>query len=211
MLCLGRILTSKSLTKKRGRAATVVALDLHACSHLQRQPQSQPGSTAPAHAQALCLQQPTGGLLAAGLRPAGLGARSVEAPAATEPAGRGAAGQQRGLRHRKAAAPVAAAPTGKNPAGAAASETAPPAGADSRAEPPAGAPTYSGSDPSGRATCRRGQRPRPAAQAAAGRVAAAAAAKRGKDIRVFCVKDSFAPRNLRNSSFYLLSKLRKYP
>ena len=32
VLCLGRILTSKSLTQKQGRAATVAALDLHACS-----------------------------------------------------------------------------------------------------------------------------------------------------------------------------------
>ncbi|MUG03522.1 hypothetical protein ECC01_21255 [Bacillus tequilensis] len=186
MLCLGRILTSKSLTQKRERAATVAALDLRACSAAEGR------------------QHSAGACACASAVPAAAGRRSA--------CSRLAAGGQRCLPPLLPRAKPP--PQGRPPGG-----TAPPAGAASRAEPPAegaaltgnpapaGAPTRSGSAASGRAACRRGQRPRPAAQAAASRVAAAAAAKGSRALGFFWEKDSFAPQNLRNSSFCLLAKL----
>ena len=208
MLCLGRILTSKSLTQKRGRAATVAALDLRACSAAEGR-QHSAGACASA-VPAAAGRRSACSRLAAG----GAGSPRVEAPAAAEPAGRGAAGHQRGLRHRRAAAPVAAAPTGKNPAGAAASEAAPPAGAASPAELPAvaAAPEW-GAHPQRQRrqrACRLQARavPSPRRTGAAGRVAAAAAAEGELG---FWAKRQFCPYEFDKFQFLSFVQITKIP
>ena len=71
VLCLGRILTSKSLTQKRGRAATVVALDLRACSVAE-------GGQ---HRGCVCSSRPAACLQQACCRPAAAGTALAHAPA----------------------------------------------------------------------------------------------------------------------------------
>ena len=188
--------------------------------------QPQPGSTAPAQAQALCLQQPAGGLLAAGLLLAGLAThgqrrRREAAPAAerkrrlppqgsdarrlppllprAKPPHRGGrpAGQHRLRRQRRPKGEPTCSDAcrrysrGRNPphrGGRLAGQHRP-----RRRRRPKRAPTRSGIAASGRAACRRGQCPRPAAQAAAGRVAAAAQQRKGERVLGFSVQKTVLP------------------
>ena len=129
VLCLGRILTSKSLTQKQGRAATVAALDLRAYSVAE-------GGL---HRGCVCSSRPAACLQQACVR------------RGWQPAGKGAYGRfSRGVRHRRAAAPAATAPAGETPpTGAAARRYSTACGGSGarRGRPPAAASPPAGVQP----------------------------------------------------------------